>query len=355
MATVEGRPESSARINPKRRVLTGMRTTGELHLGHYVGALKEWERIQDEGNFECYFLLADVQALTTHAENPSLLTKLVREVVLDWLSVGLDPDLSNVNFVLQSQVPERYELSQSFLMIAKYGEVMRNPTLKEELERQPNATMGFMTYPVDQAADVYMISPTPPIDGDELLVPVGEDQVPHLEFARVLARRFNKKYGPVFVECSALVGEIGRLVGTDGKAKMSKSIGNAISLSDSEEVVNKKVKGMFTDPNHVSPTTPGDTENNPVFIYLRAFDQDTQEVADLTERYNTGAGLGDVAVKTVLAKRLNEFLDPIRQRRVRYERANIRDILVAGTERARESAIPVVQAVREKMHTVYPA
>ncbi len=356
MAAIEARSDFTAPYNPlenRSRVLTGMRTTGELHLGHYVGALKEWKRIQDEGEFDCYFLLADVQALTTHSDQPELLTESVREVVLDWISVGLDPDLNRIHFVLQSQVPERYELSQQFLMIAKYGEVMRNPTLKEELEKQPDATMGFMTYPVDQVADIYMVSPTPPEPQDRLLVPVGQDQVPHLEYARELARRFNKKYGPVFVQCEALVGEVGRLVGVDGKSKMSKSLGNAISLSDDEATVNAKVRNMFTDPNRISPDTPGETENNPVFIYLRAFDPNMDEIAELTERYQQGR-VGDVEVKRVLALRLNEFLDPIRQRRTRYHNANIREIVVAGTEAARVASRPVVESVREKMHLVYP-
>lgn len=359
----------------RRRVLTGMRTTGELHLGHFVGALKEWKRIQDEGSHESFFLLADVQALTTHADNPAMLTRSVRDVVMDWLSVGLDPQLDRIHFVQQSQIPERVELSQAFMMIARFNEVMRNPTLKSELKAlrtdgkndanedvdpesadmmdTGSATMGFMSYPVDQAADIYMVSPTPPQDRDELLVPVGEDQVPHLEYSRVLARRFNKDYGEVFVPCSALVGEVGRLVGTDGKEKMSKSLGNAISLSDDRETVNAKVRRMFTDPNRKRATDPGETENNPVFVYLRAFDSNVAEVQQLTEDYQNGR-VGDVAVKQILAQRLNEFLDPIRDRRAQFEGANIRDMVMEGTQVARASAIPVVESVREKMHLTYP-
>lgn len=353
MSHTEAGPIQQTGDLDRKRVLTGMRTTGELHLGHYVGALEEWLRIQNEGNHECFFLLADVQALTTHTKDPAKLTQSVRDVALDWLAVGLDPNLPNIHFVLQSQIPERYELSAQFMMIAKYGEVMRNPTLKTELEHQPDASMGFMAYPVDQAADVYMVSPTPPQAGDQLLVPVGEDQLPHLELTRVLGRRFNKQYGPVFVPCEGLVGKVGRLVGTDGKGKMSKSLGNSISLSDSKEAVDEKVRRMFTDPKRLRPDMPGETENNPVFVYLRAFDPNLAEVQELTERYQHGK-VGDVEVKRILAERLNQFLEPIRERRAQYAGTDIREILEEGTRVTREAAKPVLESVREKMHLYYP-
>jgi tryptophanyl-tRNA synthetase len=333
-----------------KRVLTGIRPTGPLHLGHYVGALKQWVEIQESGRYECFFLVADVQALTTHADHPELLMKSVREVVLDWLSVGLDPLLPNVHFVLQSQVSQRYELSALLMMIAKYGEVMRNPTLKTELDTQPNATMGFMTYPVDQVADIYMVSPVPPQKGDQVLVPVGEDQVPHLEYARVLARRFNQSYGKVFVPCDPLVGQIGRLVGTDRGTKMGKSTNNAILLSDSADTVAKKVQRMFTDPTRVRADMPGDTENNPVFIYHRAFNTNTAEVLELTKRYQAGK-VSDVEVKQRLTVALNAFLDPIRQRRATYEQMNITEILRAGTAVASAECSKVV---REYMKLGYP-
>ena len=230
----------------KKAVLTGMRTTGELHLGHYVGALSQWKEIQDSGEYECFFLLADVQALTTHADNPELLKSSVRDVVVDWLSVGLDPSLPHVNFVLQSQIAERYELSMLLGMLARYNEVMRNPTLKTELNRQNNASMGFMFYPVDQVADIQMVDPM--IDGAEILVPVGEDQVPHLEYARELARRFNNQYGTMLTPCSPLVGEVGRLIGIDGNDKMSKSLGNTINLNDSDSLIRRAVNRMPIDP-----------------------------------------------------------------------------------------------------------
>lgn len=338
----------------KKVVLTGMRTTGSLHLGHYVGALKQWVEIQNAGQHECYFLLADVQALTTHADDPSLLTRSVREVVMDWLAVGLNPSLPHVHFVLQSQVLERYELSALFMMIARYSEVMRNPTLKTELERQETASMGFMSYPVDQVADIYMVNPTPVSEGDEVLVPVGQDQVPHLEYARVLAERFNSAYGTVFTPCKPLVGQVGRLVGTDGQAKMSKSIGNTIDLLDDVQTVEKKVKNMFTDPKRIRPDIPGDTENNPVFIYHRAFNPNIDEVADLTDRYQHGK-VGDVEVKTKLAKAINDFLDPVRQRRAENQNADIKAILEEGSRVARSACLPVVEAVRECMHLKLPS
>ena len=336
-----------------KRVLTGVRTTGPLHLGHYIGALKQWIDIQNSGKYECFFLLADVQALTTHSDKPELLETSVRDVVLDWLSVGLDPEKQGIHFVLQSQVPERYELSVLLSMIAGYGEVMRNPTLKDELKNQKTATIGFMTYPIDQAADIYMISPTPPKKGDEVLVPVGDDQVPHLEYARVLARRFNQKYGEVFVPCQALTGSVGRLVGIDGGLKMSKSLDNAIYLSDDKNTVREKVMRMFTDPKRISADIPGDVVNNPVFIYHQAFNKDKKEIEDLTSRYQKGK-VGDVEVKQKLIKVINEFLDPIRERRRKYEKNDIGEFLTEGTKIAREACIPVVESVKEKMHLVYP-
>ncbi len=189
-----------------KRVLTGMRTTGRLHLGHYIGALKQWLDAQASEDYECFFLLADVQALTTHAETPALLEESVKEVVFDWLAVGLDPNLSRVHFVMQSQVPERAELSILLTMVAKYKEVLRNPTLKRELAQQKDPSLGFINYPVDQVADILMVCPYPHEPGDKILVPVGEDQVPHLEYARDLAKRFNRMYGQkVFLPCTALV------------------------------------------------------------------------------------------------------------------------------------------------------
>jgi tryptophanyl-tRNA synthetase len=331
-----------------------MRTTGPLHLGHYVGALKNWAEVQDQG-YECFFLLADVQAMTTHADNPALLTASVKEVVLDWLSVGLDPTRSNVHFVLQSQVPERYELSVLLSMIAPFSRVMLNPTLKAELAKQAHPTLGFVCYPVDQTADIEMVSPLPREYGDELLVPVGEDQAPHLEDARDLVRRFNDRYNGQLMECRALIGEVGRLPGTDESGqKMSKSADNAIYLSDDAAMVVDKVRRMPIDParkdgRHI----PGNPDATPLFAYHRAFNPDKQQVADLEDRYRS-ATVGDAEVKRELARVLNEMLDPIRERRAQFEGIDFRSVLEPGTEVARAACRLVVEHVRERMHMTYP-
>jgi tryptophanyl-tRNA synthetase len=337
----------------RKTVLTGIRTTGKLHLGHYVGALKQWKEIQDSGEYECFFLLADVQALTTHADNPSLLTQSVHDVVMDWLSIGLNPDLPHVHFVLQSQVPQRHELSILLGMVAKYSELMRNPTLKEELGKQVNATAGFMYYPVDQAADIYMVSPCPPQEGDELLVPVGKDQESHLEFAREIARDFNRDYGQTIVPCQGLIGEIGRLVGTNGSSKMSKSEGNAIFLADDPLTLANAVRHMYTDPNRTNPSIPGDPDNTPALIYLRAFNPNREEVEDFENRYRTG-NIGDAEIKQRLIVVLNEFLDPIRQNRLKYNNTDIGSILEEGSLAAQSRCQIVVNQVRDHMHLKIP-
>jgi len=339
----------------KKVVLTGMRTTGVLHLGHYVGALKQWIDVQNTGEYECYFLLADVQALTTHANNPALLTRSIREVVLDWLSVGLDPiNLPYVHFVQQSQVPERHELSILLGMVARYGEVMRDPTLKSELEHQSDASMGFLYYPVDQIADIHMVDPM--AQGAELLVPVGEDQLPHLELAREVARRANHMYGTSFTPCDGLVGHIGRLVGTDGNSKMSKSMGNTINLSDDDKTISKAINGMPIDPTRSGKgghTKPGDPDKTVAFIYHRAFNPNIDEVAEMEELYRTG-NIGDGDVKKRLKEVLAEFLAPIRARRAQYDNANLAEIVLDGTMAARDACRPVVASLRESMHLLLP-
>lgn len=337
------------------RVLTGMRTTGQLHLGHYVGALKLWLEAQNDQVLqpECFFLLADVQALTTHSDRPELIRESIREVVLDWLTVGLDPSLSNIHFVLQSQVPARFQISQYLLMVAMSKEIQRNPTIKAELKSIKNPSMGFMTYPVDQVADILMVSPLND-RGNHLYVPVGEDQKPHLEYARTLARRFNKVYGTnVFLPCTPLVGEVGRLVGTDGQDKMSKSLNNAIFLADSPEVVVRKVMGMFTDPNRVRATDPGVIEGNPLFIYHNAFNPHKKEVKDFENKYKKGK-IGDVDVKRRLAEVLNEMLEPMRERRLEMEKAPIGDFVREGTLRAVELANEVLRRAEQAMFLGFP-
>ena len=337
-----------------RRVLTGMRTTGALHLGHYVGALTLWLEAQKDPNLECFFLLADLQALTTHADRPELIRDSVRQVTLDWMAVGLEYWKPNVNFVLQSQVPARGMLFHLLSNVVRWSEVERNPTIKEELKSVGgNPSAGFMVYVVDQAADIYMVSP-PNKSGNQLLVPVGADQLPHLNDARMWARRFNRDYAPVFRPCEGQVGKVGRLVGTDGDSKMSKSLGNAIMLSDTPEVVTEKVMGMFTDPNRIHRTSPGDPENNPVFTYLDAFDPDPEQIQEFKSIYRAGeingVSIGDVELKRRLASVLNDFLNPIREKRHEVVRYDLGGILQKGTARANGIANEVLDRAMEAMH-----
>lgn len=354
-----------------RRILTGFRPTGPAHLGHLVGALNQWVPLQNEG-YDCHFLVADVQALTTHADNPKLIEWAVRELALDWIAVGLDPTRPNVHFVLQSGVLELYELSELFAMIASVNEILRNPTIKSEVTQitgvqlSPDEevgaeelraaggkiTVGFFRYPVSQVADIELFAPQPPKEGDELLVPVGADQVPHLEYTNVLARRFNRMYGEVFLPCIPKVGKVGRLVGTDGDAKMSKSLNNAIFLGDDAEVVETKVRKMRTDTTKIRKDDLGHPDTCPVFIYHKAFgDAGTAEV--INEECATGRR-GCVACKKELAAGLNTFLDPIRARRKEAERMPIAKYLREGTARAREIGNVTVRAARKAMHLDYP-
>ncbi len=326
--------------NKKQRILTGIRPTGALHLGHYSGALENWLRLQDE--YDCFFLIADYQALSDHIEDIEGIRSSVIEVTLDWLAVGLDPEDSA--FVIQSYVPEHAELTMLLNMITPLGRLQRNPTLKTEMERldSANLSVGFYTYPVSQIADILLPRAH--------LVPVGEDQLPHIEMTREIARKFNRMYGEVFPEPKALVGRIPRLMGTDGQAKMSKSLGNCIYLGDDEKTVTEQVRRMYTDPTRIHATDPGHVENNPVFMYHDAFNPDTAEVDDLKERYRAGT-VGDVEVKQKLAKALNAFLDPIRERRRYFEqhRDDVKAALLEGTARAKKVAEATMDAVRSAM------
>jgi tryptophanyl-tRNA synthetase len=328
----------------KKRILTGVRPTGALHLGHYVGALENWVRLQDE--YDCFFLIADYQALGDHLDDIEGIRRSVHEVGLDWLSVGLAPDRST--FVVQSYVPEHAELAMLLSMLTPLGMLERNPTLKAERERMdtPSLSVGFYTYPVSQVADILLPKAH--------LVPVGEDQLPHIEMTREIARRFNNRYGPVFPEPDGMVGRIARLSGTDGQAKMSKSVGNVVYLSDDEETVTRKVRGMYTDPTRIHATDPGHVEGNPVFEYHDAFNADKDEVEELKERYRAGT-VGDVEVKRRLATALNKFLDPIRERRAQYEErpALVMEALMQGTEQAKKVAAATMAEVRERMGIMY--
>ena len=318
----------SAESEVRQRILTGVRPTGPLHLGHYAGALENWLRLQHE--YDCFFLIADYQ-VSDYASDIDVVRRGVLEVALDWLAVGLDPAESH--FVIESHVPEHAELTVWLSWWISLGRLERNPTLKAEiaeLESRSDAAVpvAFFTYPVMQVANILLPRAH--------LVPTGEDQSPHIELTREVARRFNRRFGYTFPVPHGLVGRVPRLVGTDGSAKMGKSAGNAIDLGDDSDVVTSKVMGMYTDPTRLRATDPGHVEGNPVFMYHDAFNPDTDEVDDLKERYR-GGRVGDVEVKRRLAAALNAFLDPIRERRAYYGARPklVRDALASGTEHAR--------------------
>ncbi|OGO09149.1 MAG: tryptophan--tRNA ligase [Chloroflexi bacterium RBG_13_66_10] len=326
----------------RRRVLTGDRPTGPLHLGHYVGSLINRLRLQEE--CECFFIVADLHTLTTRPEKAAIAdaARYVREIVLDYLAVGIDPERSAI--FLQSAVPETYELNLIFEMLVSVPRLERIPSLKEmarvaDLEVFP---FGLLGYPVLQAADILL----PRAD----LVPVGKDNEAHIEIAREVARRFNHLYGEVFPIPESVIGDVPTLVGTDGQTRMSKSLGNAVFLSDNSEAVRQKVMRMYTDPRRVSADVPGRVEDNPVFIYHRAFNPDRGMVADLEERYRRGA-VGDVEVKEHLIRALNGFLDPLRERRRAFDgrKSLVEEVLAEGTRRAGQEAAITMGLVREAM------
>ncbi len=326
----------------RQRILTGDRPTGRMHLGHYVGTMANRARLQD--TYECFFLVADLHMLTTRTEleRLRLTQENIRHVVLDNLSVGIDPDRST--YVLQSLVPAISEIALIFGMLTTVPRLQRVPTLKEVMQdleiEQPS--LGLLGYPVLQAADILCVRAN--------LVPVGKDQASHLEVTREVARRFNSLYGDVLPEPDTLIGDVPNLVGIDGKAKMSKSLDNAIYLSDDAKTVEQKVRTMYTDPNRVRADIPGRVEGNPVFMYHDAFNPDTAEVDDLKDRYRTGR-VGDVEVKRKLAAALNRFLDPIRERRAAFERQPriVEEILAAGSERARREANETLDRMKSAM------
>ncbi|HET7319027.1 MAG TPA: tryptophan--tRNA ligase [Nitrospirota bacterium] len=329
----------------KKRILTGDRPTGPLHLGHYVGSLRNRVELQHE--YDTYILIADMQALTDNADNPEKVRRNILEVALDYLAVGVDPGKATI--VIQSLVPEIPELTMYYLNLVTVSRLQRNPTVKEEMKQkgfEGNVPAGFLTYPVSQAADITAFQAD--------LVPVGEDQLPMIEQTAEIVKKFNNTYGPVLVEPRALVPKVSRLPGTDGQSKMGKSLGNAIFLSDPPETVAKKVKTMYTDPGHIHAEDPGSVEGNPVFSYLDAFDPDSGTVEDLKRRYRAG-GLGDVAVKKRLAEVLENFLGPIRRKRAEYSKdpAHVMDILRDGTERGRAVASQTLALVRKAMRLDY--
>jgi tryptophanyl-tRNA synthetase len=324
----------------KKRILTGDRPTGRLHLGHYVGSLANRVRLQDE--YQCFFIIADLHVLTTRPEKEHLLAirRNVREIVLDYLAVGIDPEKSTI--FVQSAIPGTYELNLIFEMLVSVPRLERVPSLKEmahdaQLETMP---FGLLGYPVLQAADILLPRAH--------LVPVAKDNEAHVEVAREIARRFNRLYGEVFPEPEALVGSV--LVGTDGQAKASKSLDNVIYLSDDAATVETKVRGMYTDPQRIRADIPGQVEGNPVFVYLDAFDPDLGEVEDLKKRYRRGK-VGDVEVKQKLARAVNRFLDPIRERRAGYQARPelVEEILENGIRRMRREAEETLRLVHAAM------
>ena len=322
-----------------------MRPTGRLHLGHLVGALGNWVPLQD--TYDCFYFIADWHALTSEYADTSRITANVYDNVADWIGAGLDPEKST--FFVQSLVPEHAELYLLLSMVIAVPWLERVPTYKEQRETLKDkdlSTIGFLGYPLLQTADVAMY--------DARFVPVGDDQVAHLELAREVVRRFNNFYGDVLVEPQPLLSKFPRLPGLEGDKKMSKSVGNAIHLSDTVEEVKKKVMSMYTDPKRVRADIPGTVEGNPVFTYHEAFNPNTAEVDDLKARYRAGT-VGDVEVKRKLADALNAHLDPIRERRaaVLAKPDRLKQILFDGSSRARRIAEETMTRVREAVKISY--
>lgn len=341
-------------------ILTGDRPTGKLHLGHYIGSLKRRVELQNAGDYDRMFVfMADVQALTDNADNPEKIRQNIIEVALDYLSVGLDP--TKCTLYIQSQIPELAELTVYLMNLVSVSRVQRNPTVKTEIKMrnfEANIPLGFFCYPVSQAADIMGFKAT--------TVPAGEDQSPMIELCRELARRFNQIYGEVFPEPDILLPENAtarRLPGTDGKEKMSKSLGNCIYLSDDAQTVWQKVKSMYTDPTHLNVSDPGHVEGNAVFTYLDAFSStedfaafwpDFQSLDELKAAYTAG-GIGDMKCKKFLNKILNKMLDPIRERRHQYEQdiPEIYNILKKGSDEARAAAAQTMDETRKAMQINY--
>ena len=314
-------------------------------MGHYVGSLANRVKLQDE--YDQYILIADVQALTDNYANPQKVADSVRELVLDYVATGIDPAKSTI--VVQSKMAAIAELTIFYLNLVSLNRVLRNPTVKAEIEQKgfgESVPAGFAMYPVSQAADITAFGAD--------LVPVGEDQLPMIEQTREIVRKFNSLYGNVLKEPEALVGEYPRLIGTDGKTKMSKSLNNGIYLSDSAEEVKKKVMGMYTDPKRLKPTDPGTVEGNPVFIYHDAFNSNKEEVAGLKTRYRSGT-VGDVEVKQKLIVAINNLLEPMRERRAELEKhpERIDAILRDGVEKGRKVSEEVLIQVKTAMKINY--
>lgn len=332
--------------NNKDTVLTGDRPTGRLHLGHFVGSIQNRLKLQHEYD-SLYYMIADVQALTDNADNPEKVHANVLEVALDNLACGMDP--KKTTMFIQSQVPEIAELTVFFLNLVTVSRLKQNPTVKTEIKQKgygENVPAGFLAYPISQAADILTFKGT--------IIPVGEDQLPVLEQANEIVDKFNRLYGNTFPRIKPLVSDNSRMPGIDGKAKMSKSLDNAIFLSDSPKVIEQKVMQMYTDPNHIHLNDPGEVKGNVVFTYLDVFDQNKEEVAELKKHYKKG-GLGDVVLKKRLTTVLNELLTPIRERREELAKnpRQVMDILEAGTKRARKEAAKTLSEAKANMKIDY--
>jgi tryptophanyl-tRNA synthetase len=333
------------KTDKKKVILTGDRPTGKLHLGHYVGSLMNRVKLQDE--YRQFIIMADMQALTDNAETPEKVRDNIIEVALDYLAVGIDPEKSTI--FIQSLIPEISELAMYFMNLVTLARAERNPTVKDEMRQKgfgSDVPVGFLVYPISQAADILAFKAN--------LVPVGNDQEPMIEQTNEIVEKFNRIYAPVFPEVKALISEAPRLMGTDGKTKMSKSLGNTILLSDSDDAIANKVMEMYTDPKHVRVQDPGTVEGNVVFAYLDIFDPDKKGIAKLKDEYRAG-GLGDVVLKKRLTEILQKLIRPMRERREEYAKdpAAAKRILQDGTERARTVVAETLREVKHAMKIDY--
>jgi len=322
----------------KQVILTGDRPTGCLHLGHFVGSLQN--RVSLQHKYQQFIMIADWQALTDNADNPDKVRNNVIEVACDYLAVGIDPTVSTI--FIQSQIPEIAELTQYYMNLVTLARLERNPTVKNEMQQKgygSSVPAGFLAYPVSQAADITAFKAQ--------IVPAGEDQLPIIEQTNEIVRKFNALYGNVLVETQVLLSSVARLPGIDGKAKMSKSLGNAIFLSDSSDIVKQKIMMMYTDPNHLKVSDPGQVEGNTVFAYLDAFDTNAQKVSELKEHYTKG-GLGDVTLKKYLIEVIEALLTPIRDKRLELSKNKdeVLNILKQGSLAAKEVAATTLAEVK---------
>lgn len=329
-------------MEKRKRILTGDRPTGKLHLGHYVGSLQNRVALQDK--YETFIIVADVQALTTNFDRPEKLQENVMNVALDNLSAGVDPNIST--FFIQSMIPEIAELTTFYSMFVTVNSLRHNPTIKTEIQQYgyKDIMYGFLGYPVSQAADITFCKAD--------LVPVGEDQLPHIELSRKIVRRFNELYKPVLVEPDALISKVSRLVGLDGNSKMGKSLNNGIYLSDDAETVKQKVRTAITDPARIRITDKGNPDICTIYKYHQAFNEG--EVENIQESCRN-AGIGCSACKGNLTNRINQMLDPVRERRIAYEQRpeQVQDILMSGTDKVRGVAKEVMKEIREAMSIHY--